>query len=127
MIAAWRHAESGALEPLWQRRLATAGHLIRFADTGLLLAYDFRAPAFFRTRAFRALSRWLAPIATRPAVRQRLARATPEDVVLLDIATGDERARASIPTMFQSVVFPAPGWSNDLYYCSFSTIARIAF
>ena len=54
VIAAWRHTEAGALEPLWQRELATAGHLIRFADTGLLLAYDFRAPAFFRTRAFRA-------------------------------------------------------------------------
>jgi hypothetical protein len=127
VIAAWRHRESGALEPLWRRPLATAGHLIRFADTGTLMAYDFHAPRFFRTRAFRALSRWIAPIATRPAARQRLARATSEDVVLLDIATGAERARAKVPTMFQSVVFPAPGWSNDLYYCSFSTIARVAF
>jgi hypothetical protein len=127
VIAAWRHAAAGALEPLWQRPLATAGHLIRFDDTGALLAYDFHAPALFRARAFRAVSRRLAPIATRPAMRRRLARATSEDVVLLDLATGTERARARIPTMFQSVVFPAPGWSNDLYYCSFSTIARVAF
>jgi len=125
VIAAWRHTESGALEPLWKRRLATAGHLIRFADTGTLMAYDFRAPAFYRTRMFRALSRWLAPLATRPAMRQRLA--STEDVVLLDLATGEELARAPIPTMFQSVVFPAPGWTNDLYYCSFSTIARVVF
>jgi hypothetical protein len=47
--------------------------------------------------------------------------------VLLDLATGEELARAPIPTLFQSVVFPAPGWSNDLYYCSFSTIARVVF
>ena len=127
VIAAWRHTGSGALEPLWRRPLATAGHLIRFADTGMLLAYDFHAPAFFRTRAFRALSRWIAPLATRPAARERLARATSEDVVLLDLATGEERARAQVPTMFQTVLFPAPGWSSDLYYCSFSTIARIAF
>jgi hypothetical protein len=127
VIAAWRHTAAGALAPLWQRPLATAGHLIRFADTGALLAYDFRAPAVFRTRAFRAVSRRLAPIAARPAMRQRLTRATYEDVVLLDIETGEERARAAIPTMFQSVVFPAPGWSNDVYYCSFSTIARVAF
>jgi hypothetical protein len=127
VIAAWRHTATGALTPLWQRPLATAGHLIRFADTGTLLAYDYRAPAIYRTRAFRAVSRWLAPIATRPAARRRLASAAPEDVVLLDIETGEERARASVPTMFQSVVFPAPGWSNDLYYCSFSTIARVAF
>ena len=52
---------------------------------------------------------------------------TPEDVVLLDLATGEELARATVPTLFRSVVFPAPGWSNDVYYCSFSTIARIAF
>jgi hypothetical protein len=101
--------------------------MIRYADTGTLLAYDFRAPAIFRTRAFRAASRRLAPIATRPAIRRRLARVTSEDVVLLDLATGAERGRAAIPTMFQSVVFPAPGWSNDLYYCSFSTIARVVF
>jgi hypothetical protein len=61
----------------------------------------------------------------RPAMRQRLA--STEDVVLLDFATGEELARAPIPTMFQSVVFPAPGWTNDLYYCSFSTIARVVF
>ena len=35
--------------------------------------------------------------------------------------------RDAFGTLFQSVVFPAPGWSNDLYYCSFSTIARVAF
>jgi hypothetical protein len=127
VIAAWRHTGSGALEPLWRRPLATAGHLIRFADTGLLLAYDFRAPAIFRTRAFRSVSRRVAPIATRKAARERLSRMTHEDVVLLDLATGEERARAAVPTLFQSVVFPAPGWSNDLYYCSFGTIARVGF
>jgi hypothetical protein len=127
VIAAWRHAQSGALEPLWKRPLATAGHLIRFPDTGALLAYDFRAPAAFRTRAFRAISRWIAPILTRPAARRRLANVTSEDVVLLDVATGAELARAAIPTIVQSVVFPAPGWSSDLYYCSFSTIARVSF
>src|SRR6185436_654067 len=103
----------------WRRALATAGHLIRFPDTGALLAYDFRAPAVFRTRAFRAVARRLAPLTARPTARRALARATTEDVVLLDIATGEERVRASIPTLFQSVVFPAPGWANDLYYCSF--------
>jgi putative molybdenum carrier protein len=127
VIAAWRHTEAGALEPLWQRPLATAGHLIRFPDTGAILAYDFRAPAVFRTRAFRAVAQRIAPLAARPAARRALSRATSEDVVLLDVTTGEERARASIPTMFQSVVFPAPGWANDLYYCSFSTIARVAF
>ncbi len=26
----------------------------------------------------------------------------------------------------QSALFPAPGWSRDVYYCSFATLARIA-
>jgi hypothetical protein len=127
VIAAWRHTDAGSLEPLWQRALATAGHLIRFPDTGTIVAYDFRAPVVFRTRAYRAVARRAAPLVARPGVRRALARATAEDVVLLDIATGEERARASVPTLFQSVVFAAPGWSNDLYYCSFSSIARVAF
>jgi hypothetical protein len=28
--------------------------------------------------------------------------------------------------MFQSVLFPAPGWDRDLYWCTFSTLARLA-
>jgi hypothetical protein len=27
--------------------------------------------------------------------------------------------------MFQSVLFPAPGWGRDLYWCTFSTLARL--
>jgi hypothetical protein len=27
--------------------------------------------------------------------------------------------------MFQSVLFPAPGWGRDLYWCTFSTVARL--
>jgi hypothetical protein len=119
VIAAWRHTDSGALALLWRRPLATAGHLIRFPDTGVLLAYDFRAPAVFRTRAFRAIARRIAPLTAHRDARRVLAHATTEDVVLLDIATGEERARATVPTIFQSVVFPAPGWSNDVYSCSF--------
>jgi hypothetical protein len=27
--------------------------------------------------------------------------------------------------MFQSVLFPAVGWERDLYWCTFSTLARL--
>jgi hypothetical protein len=46
-------------------------------------------------------------------------------VVVLDIETGSETARARVPSMFQSVLFPAPGWERDLYWCTFSTLARL--
>jgi hypothetical protein len=47
-------------------------------------------------------------------------------VVVLDVETGVERARAATGSPMQSVVFPAVGWGRDFYYCSFSTLARVA-
>jgi hypothetical protein len=49
-----------------------------------------------------------------------------DDVVVLDIASGAERARAHTGSPVQSVVFPAPGWNRDFYYCSFAAVTRVA-
>lgn len=49
-----------------------------------------------------------------------------DDVVVLDLETGAERARAATGSPVQSVVFPAPGWARDFYYCSFARVARLA-
>jgi hypothetical protein len=62
----------------------------------------------------------------RRRFRQLVTRLTKEDVLVLDIESGEERGRAPVPSLFQSVLFPCPGWNRDLYYCSFSTVARIA-
>jgi len=48
-----------------------------------------------------------------------------DEVVLLDIENGVERARANTTSPVQSVVFPAAGWGRDFYYCSFACVARI--
>jgi outer membrane protein assembly factor BamB len=48
------------------------------------------------------------------------------DVVVLDVATGAERARVDTGSGMQSVLFPAPGWDHDLYLCSFLTVTRVA-
>ena len=48
-----------------------------------------------------------------------------EEVVVLDIATGRERARAATGGRMQGVVFPSPGWGRDLYWCSMDRIARL--
>ena len=48
-----------------------------------------------------------------------------EAVVFLDIATGEERARALTGSPVQSVVFPAAA-DGVAYYASFSTVARVA-
>lgn len=48
-----------------------------------------------------------------------------DSIVVINIETGDEVARATTMSPIQSVVFPAPGWERDLYYCSFARVARV--
>jgi hypothetical protein len=90
VLAAFRF-DGTALDPLWQRPLDTAGHLVWFPDDAVVMAYDHRET---------------------------------EDVVFLDLATGDERSRVATGSPMQSVVFPAAG-DGVVYYCSFATVARI--
>ena len=47
-----------------------------------------------------------------------------EDLVFLDLATGEERGRAPTGSPMQSVVFPA-AVDGAVYYASFSTVARV--
>ena len=49
-----------------------------------------------------------------------------EHVVVLDIETGDEIARAETGSPLQSVLFPCAGFERDLYLCSFSTLTRVS-
>jgi hypothetical protein len=115
----------GSLRPLWQRRLEHAAHMILFPDSGELVLHDFHGPRLARTRVARVAGRRSAGLARSAAVRRALARTAGDDVVVVDIATGRERARARVPSMFQSVLFPAPGFQRDLYWCTFSTLARL--
>ena len=49
-----------------------------------------------------------------------------EQVVILDITTGNEVARVSTTSPIQSAVFPAIGPKGDIYWCSMFTITRIS-
>ncbi|HEY5189983.1 MAG TPA: hypothetical protein VII87_13165 [Solirubrobacteraceae bacterium] len=122
VVQAFRHRVG--LEPLWRRQLSHAAHMIHFPDTGELVMHDYHGPALARTRSSRALAPHLSLLMRSRAVRAGLARGCSDDVVILDIESGAERARASVPTMFQSVLFPAPGFARDLYWCTLSTLAR---
>ncbi|MGZ4173659.1 MAG: hypothetical protein ACXVQR_04185 [Solirubrobacteraceae bacterium] len=123
VVQAFRFGTS--LEPLWRRELAHAGHMIHYPDTGELVLHDFRGPGFAHTRLGRAAARASSGLARSRAVRRAMARRTGDDVLVVDIETGAERARAHVPSMFQSVLFPAPGFGRDLYWCTFSTLARL--
>lgn len=48
-----------------------------------------------------------------------------EAVIALDISTGETRARVPVGGMMQGVVFPSPGWSDDIYWCSMGRLARV--
>jgi len=48
-----------------------------------------------------------------------------DHVVVLDVETGEEKARVASGSPVQSVLFPCPGWSRDAYLSSFTTLARV--
>jgi len=48
-----------------------------------------------------------------------------EEVVVLDIATGDERGRVRTGGPMQGVVFPSAGWGRDFYWSSMGRLARV--
>jgi hypothetical protein len=125
VLAAFRF-EGGRLHPLWRRRHASAGHMLLFPDTGELVAYDFHPSPGARTRLARSAGKRGARLVLSQRFRRLAARLAHEDVLVLDVESGVERGRASVPSLFQSVLFPCPGWNRDVYYCSFSTVARVA-
>jgi len=48
-----------------------------------------------------------------------------EEVVVLDIETGQERGRVRVGGLTQGVVFPSVGWGRDFYWCSMGKVARV--
>jgi hypothetical protein len=96
MMTAWRFGAPG--EPstqLWQRQQDHGGHMLRFPESGQLVTYDFD------------LERGL------------------DEVVLLDIESGEELARTDTGSPVQSVLFPAVGWDDDVYVISLAAITRV--
>ena len=56
----------------------------------------------------------------------RSLRAGADQLVVLDLDTGAEKARVEVPSPVQGFLFPAPGFGRDVYYQSLTTIARVA-
>jgi hypothetical protein len=96
LLAAFDIADDGSTRLRWRREQNHACHLLLFSDTGDLVTNDHAA--------------------------DRMA----DEIVILDIETGDERARFDAGSPLQSVLFPAVGWDRDIYYCSFAALTRVA-
>lgn len=85
----------GELTPRWRRQQDHASHLVLLEEAGQLVTGDFDAERGV------------------------------DQVVVLDIDSGVELARADTASPLQPVVFPAVGFSGDVYVCSFSHISRV--
>jgi hypothetical protein len=88
-------AGDSAIEPLWTRPQDHACHPLRFPDTGELVTGDYDAERMM------------------------------DQVVVLDVETGSEIARADTGSPVQSVLFPCAGFDRDLYLCSFTTLTHV--
>ena len=49
-----------------------------------------------------------------------------DELVVLDLDSGEEKARVPVPSPTQGFLFSAPGFGRDVYYQSVTTIARVA-
>jgi hypothetical protein len=127
VVRAWRVA-GDELEPLWRRDdMAHAGHLILYPDTRELVVGDYRDVVALRRPFPRRVLAAVGPLVARraPSARSSLALGH-DELVVLDLDSGEEKARAPVPSPSQGFLFPAPGFGRDVYYQSVTTIARVA-
>lgn len=94
----------------------------------VLAAWRFGAQLtpLWRKDGIGAASHMLLDPASGQIVTNDYAPRRGEAVVVLDIATGAECARAIVGGLLQGVVFPAIGWDRDIYWCSMTRLARIS-
>jgi hypothetical protein len=127
VLRAWRLIGDD-LEPLWRRDgFAHAGHLILYPDTRELVVQDWRDdPRLRRPPLRRTLRPLLQALAGSAAARRASLRAGSDQLVVLDLDTGQDKARVDVPSPSQAYLFPAPGFARDVYYQSLTTVARVA-
>lgn len=80
---------------IWRRAQHHAGHMILDHAAGIALSYDYD--------------------------HERGV----DQAVGIEVATGRELWRTDTQSPLQSVIFPAPGWDDDVYITTFSTLSRV--
>ncbi len=127
VLRAWRLV-GDELEPLWRRDgFAHAGHLLLYPRTRELIVQDWIDLPLLRRPALRRLSRPAVQMLANSARARRASLRTGSDqLVVLDLDSGAEKARLGVPSPTQGYLFPAPGFGRDVYYQSLTTISRVA-
>lgn len=126
VVRGWRMAGDD-LEPLWRRdALAHAGHPIVYPDTREVVVGDWHDIAALRhpriRRRLPPLYSWLGQF---PSARRASLRTGRDDLVVLDLDTGEEKARVTVPSPSQGYLFSAPGFGRDVYYQSLMAVVRV--
>ncbi|MEX2245185.1 MAG: hypothetical protein WEC75_00705 [Dehalococcoidia bacterium] len=96
LVGAHRYVRSSGLEQLWTRPVRNSWQPILFQTTGELILDDFTG---------------------QPTLDDNL--------VVLDIETGEEKARCMTGSLRPNGMFPCPGRERDVYYCSAPSVARV--
>ena len=126
VVRAWR-LDGDDLEPLWRRDgIAHAGHLIVFPDTRELVVCDWHDVAALRDpRVRRRLVPVHAFLGRFAAARKAALRTGSDELVVLDLDTGEDKARVAVPSPSQGYLFSAPGAARDVFYQSLTTVVRV--
>ena len=126
VLRAWRLVGE-ELEPLWRKDgFAHAGHLLLYPGSRELVVGDWQdMPALRRPAVRRAMRPAVELLAHSSAARRASLHTGADNLVLLDLDTGREKGRVAIPSASQGFLFPAPGFTRDVYYQSLTTIARV--
>ena len=127
VLRAWR-MEGDELVSLWRRDgFAHAGHVVLYPDTRELVVQDWRGPGNPSHPLVRTAVRGTLRVLSKAALARRVAaRRGGDQLVVLDLDDGSEKARVAVPSPSQAYLFPAPGFARDFYYQSLTTIARVA-
>ena len=127
VLRAWRLV-GDRMEDLWRRDgFAHAGHLILYPDTRELVVQDWKQSKSLRRPLVRRVTRpVLQALGQFAFVRRRGVALGSDQLVVLDLDTGADKARVDVPSPCQGYLFPAPGFGRDVYYQSATTIARVA-
>lgn len=100
--------------------------LVHDTANALLAAYDTTTDPY-APRWSRPVSLWMQPLLFPDAGQLVVNNADRghDAVEILSLDTGATLARVDLPDTAPNGMFLTPGWADDVYYCTFDTIARI--
>ena len=98
------------------------------SNNGVVVTYRYDGPGQFSELWRRPIRNWWQPLVypdTNEIVLDDVHLFDDDNIVVVDLLTGDEKARTRTGSMFANAMFPCPGAGRDLYYVSNPCVARI--